>query len=47
MINLGNAGITLYEGTAIAQLILESVVGDPEANPSQFQGQSTPAGTPK
>ena len=47
MINLGNAGITLYEGTAIAQLILESVVGDPEANPSQFQGQTTPAGTPQ
>ncbi len=45
MINLGNAGITLYEGTAIAQLILETVVGDPDANPSQFQGQSTPAGT--
>jgi len=47
MINLGNAGITLYEGTAIAQLILESVVGDPEENPSQFQFQTTPAGTPE
>lgn len=45
MINLGNAGITLYEGTAIAQLILETVVGDPNASPGQFQGQSTPAGT--
>ena len=45
MINLGNAGITLYSGMAIAQLILESVLGDPQANPSQFHGQSTPAGT--
>ncbi|HEU4510436.1 MAG TPA: dCTP deaminase [Pyrinomonadaceae bacterium] len=45
IINLGKAGITLYSGMAIAQLILESVEGDPQANPSQFQGQSTPAGT--
>ena len=45
MINLGNAGITLYAGKAIAQLILETVLGAPLANPSQFQGQTTPAGT--
>jgi dCTP deaminase len=45
MINLGNVGISLFPGMAIAQLILEGVVGDPQANPSQFQGQSTPAGT--
>lgn len=45
MINLGNAGIMLHTGMAIAQLILETVAGDPSANPSQFQGQSTPSGT--
>ena len=45
MINLGNAGVTLYAGQAIAQLILETVLGEPLANPSQFQGQTTPAGT--
>lgn len=44
MINLGHVGISLFPGMPIAQLILESVVGDPQANPSQFQGQSTPAG---
>lgn len=47
MINLGNAGFTLFPGMAICQLILESVLGDPLANPSQFQGQTTPAGTPR
>lgn len=45
MINLGVVAISLFPGLAIAQLILESVFGDLEANPSQFQGQSTPAGT--
>jgi dCTP deaminase len=45
MINLGNAGITLYEGMPIAQLILEAVLGVPQAKPGQFQGQSMPAGT--
>jgi len=45
MINLGNAGIVLYEGMSICQLILETVVGDPQAHDSQFQGQTTPAGT--
>jgi len=47
MINLGNAGFTLFPGMAIAQLILEVVSGDPLANPSQFQNQTTPAGTPQ
>jgi dCTP deaminase len=45
MINLGNAGISLFSGMPICQLILETVSGDPEANPSQFQGQSTPSGS--
>jgi dCTP deaminase len=45
MINLGNAGFTLYPGMAICQLILEVVFGDPIDNPSQFQGQSKPSGT--
>jgi dCTP deaminase len=45
MINLGNAGFTLKPGMPIAQLILEAVMGDPQANPSQFHGQSSPAGT--
>jgi dCTP deaminase len=45
MINLGNVGISLFSGMPICQLILETVIGDPSANPSQFQGQSTPAGT--
>ena len=47
MITLGVVDISLFPGMAIAQLILESVVGDPQANPSQFQGQTTPAGTSK
>ena len=45
MINLGVVDISLFPGMAIAQLILESILGDPQANPSQFQGQTTPAGT--
>jgi len=45
MINLGVVDISLFPGMAIGQLILESVMGDPEANQSQFQGQTTPAGT--
>jgi dCTP deaminase len=44
MINLGVVDISLFPGMPIAQLILEAVVGDPQANPSQFQGQSTPPG---
>ncbi len=45
MINLGNAAFTLRPDMPIAQLILELVYGDPEANPSQFHEQSTPTGT--
>ena len=45
MINLGNAGIALYEGMSICQLILETVLGEPQTDDSQFQGQTTPAGT--
>lgn len=45
MINLGPAPIMLVPGMAIAQLIIEEVKGLPVANPSQFQGQATPAGT--
>jgi dCTP deaminase len=44
MINIGPAPISLVPGMAIAQLIVEEVKGSPIANPSQFQGQSTPAG---
>lgn len=45
MINLGNVGIVLFEGLSICQLILESVAGTPQPHASQFQGQTTPAGT--
>jgi dCTP deaminase len=45
MINLGPVGINLFPGMSICQLILEPVSGTPEAHPSQFQGQATPAGT--
>ncbi len=45
MINLGYADFTLRPGMSIAQLILEVVLGDPNENPSQFQGQSKPSGT--
>ena len=45
MINLGNVGISLFAGMPICQLILETVAGDPSANPSQFPGQTKPAGT--
>ena len=44
MINLGNVGIALWEGMSICQLILESVIGIPQENPSQFQGQQKPEG---
>lgn len=47
MINLGNVAISLFPEMAIAQLVLEAVVGDPQASPSQFQGQTTPTGTTK
>jgi dCTP deaminase len=45
MINLGPVAVTLVPGMAIAQLIIEEVKGLPISNPSQFQGQATPAGT--
>jgi dCTP deaminase len=45
MINLGVVDISLFPGMAIGQLILEAVMDDPLANPSQFQDQTTPAGT--
>lgn len=44
IINLGPASILLHPGVAIAQLIVEEVMGIPLANPSQFQGQSSPEG---
>ncbi len=47
MINLGTVGIVLFEGLAICQLILESVIGAPQPHDSQFQGQATPSGTAK
>jgi len=43
--NLGANPITLYPDMPICQLILEEVSGTPFPNPSQFQGQTTPAGT--
>jgi dCTP deaminase len=46
MINLGPARILLRAGMPIAQLIVEEVRGIPRPNPSQFQGQLTPAGLP-
>jgi dCTP deaminase len=45
MINLGVSPILLVSGMTICQLIFEIVSGDPQANPSQFQGQATPSGT--
>lgn len=44
IMNLGPAPIMLYPGMPICQLILEEVAGEPLTNPSQFQGQITPAG---
>lgn len=44
MINLGPTTFTLRPRMTIAQLIIEQVEGDILQNPSQFQGQSTPAG---
>ncbi|HYT91872.1 MAG TPA: dCTP deaminase [Gemmataceae bacterium] len=45
MINLGRVPFLLRPGMAIAQLIVEEVKGIPFDNPSQFQGQTNPAGT--
>lgn len=44
IINLGPAPILLQGGVSIAQLIVEETRGIPNANPSQFQGQSSPEG---
>lgn len=44
MINLGPADFLLTPNMFIAQLIVEEVKGCPVKNPSQFQGQSNPAG---
>jgi dCTP deaminase len=46
MINLGDWPLILSPGMAIAQLIVEQVMGLPYANPSQFQGQETASGLP-
>jgi dCTP deaminase len=45
MINLGRVPFILRQGMAIAQLIIEEVKGIPFSRPSQFQGQTSPAGT--
>lgn len=45
MINLGPVPIVLNLGMAIAQLIVEEVKGIPIDKLSQFQKQTTPAGT--
>lgn len=44
MINLSNSTFVLRPKMAIAQLIIEQVLGIPERNPSQFQGQTAPQG---
>jgi deoxycytidine triphosphate deaminase len=44
LINLGPLSISLYPGTPICQLIVETVKGVPFRNDSQFQRQSAPGG---
>lgn len=44
MINLSRWPFLLTPGMPIAQLIVEEVLGIPQRNDSQFQGQNTPAG---
>ena len=44
MINLAEYPISLFQGMEICQLIFESVGSTPFTNPSEFHGQSTPAG---
>ncbi len=44
MINLGPCPIALYPGMEIVQLVIEQVLDTPFHKPSQFQGQSSPAG---
>jgi len=45
MINLGPCTFMLTPGMPIAQLILEPVIGNVQANPSVFQNQTTPEGS--
>jgi dCTP deaminase len=45
LINLGPCDISLYPGTPICQLIIETVLGSPFRNDSQFQNQSKPGGS--
>jgi dCTP deaminase len=47
IINLGKMGIVLYPELEICQLIFEVVEGIPVRHDSQFQNQTTPAGTRK
>lgn len=42
--NMGTLGISLYPGTPICQLIVETVKGIPFRNDSQFHGQKAPGG---
>jgi len=42
--NMGTLGISLYPGTPICQLIVETVKGMPFRNDSQFQGQQAAGG---
>ena len=42
--NMGTLGISLYPGTPICQLIVETVKGMPFRNDSQFQGQQSAGG---
>jgi dCTP deaminase len=42
--NMGTFGISLYPGTPICQLIVETVQGMPFRNDSQFQGQQAAGG---
>jgi dCTP deaminase len=42
--NMGSLGISLYPGTPICQLIVETVRGMPFRNDSQFQGQKAAGG---
>jgi len=44
LFNLGPCNISLYPGAPICQLILETVLGSPIRNDSQFQGQQKPGG---
>jgi len=44
LFNLGPLGISLYPGTPICQLIVETVKGVPFRNDSQFQGQLASGG---